>query len=383
MSFRRLFTSITARFNGKKLHIFLHSFIEEIVLFVRDISLYTQHTLSVLGKYFEYYKGYVVELLMAKRGRYQSSFLNLSVFVLVVSGILAAPHISSYYPTLAQGEVLSSVAPPSATVTELNLEQMSMTTQISDKPQDRVRDYTVKPGDTLSSIAQAHDLSDDTIRWANDLKGSSPILKPGQVLKIPPVTGVVHKVKRGETVYSIAKKYSTDAQNIVNFPFNEYVDLETFSLAVGQMLIVPGGIIEEEQVVPVPRPTAPQYLAKQSLGKFLFPTSGTITQQPVWYHMALDIANRATPDVYAAESGTVVLATCLNWGYGCHIIVDHGNGIQTLYGHLSKYYVSLNQQVGRGDALGHMGSTGKSTGPHLHFEVRLGGKVVNPWPYLK
>ncbi|KKS21623.1 MAG: Peptidase M23 family protein, partial [Candidatus Roizmanbacteria bacterium GW2011_GWC2_41_7] len=117
--------------------------------------------------------------------------------------------------------------------------------------------------------------------------------------------------------------------------------------------------------------------------QLLFPTTGSITQQPVWYHMALDIANRAAPDVYAAEAGTVSLATCYQWGYGCHIIVDHGNGMQTLYAHLSSFYVSAGQSVGRGDALGRMGSTGRSTGTHLHFEVRNGGVAINPWNYLQ
>ena len=133
----------------------------------------------------------------------------------------------------------------------------------------------------------------------------------------------------------------------------------------------------------VPRPAAPSYLAGQNLGKLLFPASGSITSQPTWYHMALDIANRSMPDVYAAESGVVTLSTCLTWGYGCYVTVDHGGGISTLYAHLSQYYVGVGQSVSRGSALGRMGSTGRSTGPHLHFEVRVNGAPVNPWGYLQ
>ena len=365
----------------------LYTLRSDIALFFYDLTIYLQKRLGGFGKLFEDYKRFLVELLMAKRGRYQESFLNTSLFTLVVSGVIAAPYISSQYPTLAgEGEVLSSVAPLSATVTDLNFDQMSMATQESVKPRDQVIDYVVQSGDTVSSIAQKFDISEDTVRWVNNLKGANPVVKPGEILKIPPVSGVVHKVQRGETIYSIAKKYQTEPQNIVNFPFNDFVDLENFTLSVSQTLIVPDGVIEEPDLPartsPL-RPKAPEYLAKTSLGQLLFPTTGSITQQPVWYHMALDIANRAAPDVYAAEAGTVSLATCYQWGYGCHIIVDHGNGMQTLYAHLSSFYVSAGQSVGRGDALGRMGSTGRSTGTHLHFEVRNGGVAINPWNYLQ
>lgn len=355
--------------------------ISDVKTFFRDSGMYAQKKFYVFGHLFETQKDILVDLLMAKRGKYQGSFLNLSVFILAASGIIAAPHISAYYPTLVQGEVLSSVAPPSATVADLELEHMAMVTQESDKPRDQVIEYTVKSGDTLSSIAQTFDVSEETIKWANDLKGKNPVLKANQTLQIPPVTGVVHKVKRGDTVYSIAKTYQTDAQNIVNYPFNDFVDLDTFTLAVGQVLVVPGGMVKEKEA-PVSRPSAPQYLAKQSNGKYLFPTSGVVTQQPIWYHMALDIANREAPDVYAAESGKISLATCYTWGYGCHIVLDHGDGFQTLYAHLQSFYVSAGQSVSRGQAVGRMGSTGRSTGTHLHFEVRTGGQVVNPWGYL-
>ena len=351
--------------------------------FFQAITLYIQEKLVIFGKWFERYKGGLVAILMTKRGKYHGSFLNVSLFALVASGIVVAPHISSYYPTLGAGEVLSSVAPPSASVADLNFEGMSMATQESIKPRDQVLDYTIQSGDTVSTISQKFDVSDETIMWANNLIGKNPVLKPGQVLKIPPVTGVVHKVKRGETVYSLAKKYDVDPQKILNYPFNDFVDLDTFALAVGQNLVVPDGVMPEAAGSPsLTRPPAPQYLAKGSAGKLLFPTTGTVTQNPVWYHMALDIANRASPDVYAAESGTITLATCLKWGYGCHIIITHSDGSQTLYGHMSQFYVT-GGKVERGQAIGRMGSTGRSTGTHLHFEVRIGGRAVNPWGYLK
>lgn len=356
---------------------------ETLHLFGSDLTIYIQRKLSYAGGAFEGYKSIFVGLLMAKRGRYQGPFLNLSVFILAGAGIIAAPHISAYYPTLPQGEILSSVAPAADSMTDLNLEEMAMVTQISDKPRDQVIDYTVRSGDTLSTIATTFDVSEDTIKWANNLEGANPLLKPDQVLKIPPVTGVVHKVSRGDTVYTIAKKYQTEPQNIVNYPFNDFVDLDNFTLAVGQILIVPDGARPEEKKVPATRPAAPEYLAKQSSGQYLFPTTGGITQNPVWYHMAIDIANSSAPDVYAAESGTASLVTCLTWGYGCHIMIDHPDGNQTLYGHLQAFYISPGQSVSRGQAIGRMGSTGRSTGTHLHFEVRVGGTLVNPWNFVK
>lgn len=357
-------------------------FREDVRTYISDVSIYFQKKLSLTGRSIEGYKGVFVGLLMAKRGRYQGPFLNLSVFMLAAVGIIAAPHISAYYPTLAQGEILSSVAPTTDTVADLNIDQMAMVTQISEKPRDSVLEYTVKSGDTLSSIATTFDISEETIKWANDLTSANPVLKPDQILKIPPVSGIVHKVSRGDTVYTIANKYDTEAQNIVNYPFNDFVDLDNFTLAVGQVLVVPGGVKPaEKKAAPVIRPVAPQYLAGTSKGKFVFPSSGSITQNPVWYHMAIDIANKSAPDVYAAEAGTITLATCYQWGYGCHIIIDHGDGFQTLYAHLSSFYVT-GGSVSRGQAIGRMGSTGRSTGTHLHFEVRSGGQLLNPWGYL-
>jgi len=208
------------------------------------------------------------------------------------------------------------------------------------------------------------------------------VIKPGQVLKIPPITGVVHKVASGETVYSIAKKYGVTAQNIVNYIWNDFADSDTFALTAGQTLYVPDGVI---RLAPI---TSPQFIAQIQAGvrgtsNFIWPTSGSITQNPVWYHMALDIANNAAPAILAADSGTVSYAGCVGYGYGCSVIIDHGNGYQTLYAHLSSYIPDAGASVSQGQQIGVMGSTGRSTGTHLHFEVRSGGTLLNPWNFLK
>jgi len=164
---------------------------------------------------------------------------------------------------------------------------------------------------------------------------------------------------------------------------NDFVDLDNFTLAVGQYLFVPGG-----KVVEKPLPEATRFVAQIQAGvrgtsNFIWPASGAITQYPVWYHMALDIANPGAPPILAADSGTVSYAGCLSWGYGCYVIIDHGNGYQTLYAHLSRYSVSSGQSVSQGQTIGIMGSTGRSTGVHLHFEIRREGQLLNPLNFLK
>jgi murein DD-endopeptidase MepM/ murein hydrolase activator NlpD len=205
-------------------------------------------------------------------------------------------------------------------------------------------------------------------------------LSIGQEIKIPPITGVVHKVREGETVYSIAKKYKTDAQKIVNFPFNDFTDLDTFALAVGQNLIVPDGVVS--YAPPIAASFKPPISAGGS-GQFQWPTSGIITQYPIWYHNALDIANHSAPAIVAAGDGVVSLVQYLKYGYGQHVMIDHGEGTSTLYGHMSEIFVRQGEKVSRGQVIGRMGSTGRSTGTHLHFEVRKGGVTVNPLPFLK
>lgn len=318
---------------------------------------------------------------MARRGGYQRPFLHFSVGVLVLAAIISAPILANAYPG-GSARALADFTPPSAVVTSLDLTEYGVQTQISEKPRDQIISYKVQSGDTLSTIAQKFGVSVDSVKWANDLKRDS--LTVGQDVKIPPVTGIVHKVREGETVYSIAKKYRTESQQIVNFPFNDFTDLDTFGLTPGQTLFVPDGIIEAEQ---------PKYVAQQMFAQvvsgvrgsssFIWPTTGIVTQYPIWYHMAVDIANSAAPAVIAADTGTVIYAACIQYGYGCHVIIDHGNGYKSLYGHLQRIDVSSGQAVSKGTQLGQMGSTGRSTGTHLHFEIRSGETLLNPLNFLK
>ncbi|KKU95744.1 MAG: Peptidase M23 family protein [Candidatus Gottesmanbacteria bacterium GW2011_GWA1_48_13] len=352
------------------------NFIDDISMWGRGWGFYLEKKLRRFGFRFETQKSMVVDVLMARRGTYQRPFLHVSLLVLVIAGFVGAPMLANAYPGGLPGS-LDTFTPPSAVVTSLDLTEYGIATQISEKPRDQVITHTVKEGETFSSIAKTYNVSIDTIKWANDLKRDS--LSIGQELKIPPVSGIVHKVREGETVYSVAKRYKTDAQKIVNFPFNDFSDLDTFALNVGQTLIVPDGVPPAAPSIIVPLP--PVFAG--GTGQFLWPAGGMITQYPVWYHNALDIANPSAPGIASADRGMVTVVEYLRYGYGFHVIVDHGGGLSTLYAHLSEIYVKPGDEVARGQIIGRMGSTGRSTGTHLHFEVRRGGITVDPRSFLK
>ncbi len=355
---------------------FFRMLFQDISDWRRGWFVYIEKKFTRFGSRFETYKTFLVDFLMARRGGYQRPFLHFSLGMLLIVGVLSAPILARSYPGALPAS-LSEFTPASAVLTSLDLNEYGVQTQVSAKPRDQVIPYVAQAGDTLASIGEKFNVSVDSIKWSSDIKGDS--LSIGQELKIPPVTGIVHKVREGETIYSIAKKYKTDAQKIVNFPFNDFADLDTFALTAGQTLIVPEGVQPEAPAIIIPAP--PVFAG--GTGQFQWPAGGIITQYPVWYHMALDIANGSAPGIAAADSGVVTLVEYLRWGYGQHVIIDHGNGLATLYGHLSEIYVKPGDRVSRSQIIGRMGSTGRSTGIHLHFEVRKNGVTVDPRPFLK
>jgi len=329
---------------------------------------------------FEKIKSWLATRLYQQRGRLVRPFLHSGMALLVVGGIALGPSLieESFSSEPEQKEVAPSVL--SATTSE----DFETSTLVSLKPRSEIIEYSVQPGDTVSTIAEKFGVSVDTIRWENDLKSVKDI-KPGQILRILPVSGISHKVKYGDTVYSIAKKYQVDPQVIVDWPYNSFANDETFALAVGQDLIIPDGV-KPKEIPTAPRPTYYAQVpgAGAGTGQFVWPTSGRISQGFAWYHKAIDIANKDAPDILAADGGTVVIA---GWvapiAYGNHVVIDHGNGFATLYAHMSSLYVSAGQKVARGQAIGKMGSTGRSTGIHLHFEIRQNGVAQNPLNFLK
>lgn len=350
----------------------------EIIIFIRAWWAFLSDPTQRAFFRFETAKGFVAESLYKQRGKFARPFIHTGMMGICAMGVILAPvvseDISSNNPLSAPSAVLAATT-----------ENPDIQTLISDKARDLKTLYVVQDGDTLSTIAQKFNLDQDTILWANDLTKKSTI-KPGQTLIILPDNGLLHKVEKGETIYSIAKKFDAEPQAILDFPYNTFVNDETYTLAVGEEIFIPHGTPPNEAPAPsnlATRRQTPDAGVVSASGQFAWPTVGQITQGFSWYHTGIDIANRAAPDVVAADSGTVVATVVSGVGYGIHVIIDHGNGYQTLYAHLSQMYVTNGQTVHRGDPLGKMGSTGRSTGTHLHFEVRTAGQFQNPLNYLK
>ncbi len=331
---------------------------------------------------FEKIKNFIAQILYRQRGRFARPFIHSAMGGIVAMAVTLAPVLASTFPGVEKQ--LPGDTVPTAQVLEVQSDDT--TTQISDKVRDQVVDYTVQGGDTVSEIATKFGIDTDTIRWENSLNSLNDI-KPGQVLKILPVSGIRHKVTRGETIYSIAKAFSANPQAIVDFPFNTFADNETFSLAVGQDLIVPDGKMPNVQ------PWSPTLYVQQktpnagtvsATGQFIWPISGVITQRFSWYHGGIDIATAFGTPILAADAGTVIVAGWPdNSGYGNRVVINHSNGYQTWYGHMSKVLVVAGQTVHRGDKIGLEGSTGRSTGPHCHFEIRKNGVHYDPLAFLK
>ncbi len=235
--------------------------------------------------------------------------------------------------------------------------------------------YVVRPGDNLSSIAEMFDVSVNTIKWANDL--STGTIHEGQTLVILPVSGVRHTVVKGDTTASLAKKYRADADEI-----RAHNDISG-DLVVGKEILIPNGQITPAPVAKVAAKTrtysgvgAGATVAAGGpaiAGYYGWPVAGGVITQGLHGYNGVDIgAPNGTP-IYAAAAGTVVVALFnggYNGGYGNYVVVQHANGTQTLYAHMSVVTTSMGATVSKGAQIGRVGSTGKSTGNHLHFEVR-------------
>ncbi len=355
-------------------------FLAEFKTFFGELGNYLVKNLHLSFLRFEKEKGVFVTALYRQRGKYARRLVHTGMAGLAALGIMIAPVIAQEFPgkSVNPWEISSSPAVLSAAT-----DNPETVTLVSDKVRDKIIQYIVQPGDTVSSIAQKFGVDEDTIRWQNSLTKDK--IREGQVLEILPVTGISHKVQKGDTVYSIAKRYDTSPQAIVDFPYNTFVNDETFELAIGQIIIVPDGVKPAERpTVPRIRQITPDAGTVVASGNFVWPAGGQITQRFVWYHKGIDIANHAAPNVLAADAGTVVAAGWLDgYGYGNRVVIDHGNGYRTLYAHLAQIYVVPGQTVSRGNAIGRMGSTGRSTGIHLHFEVIQNGIHINPLNMLR
>jgi murein DD-endopeptidase MepM/ murein hydrolase activator NlpD len=247
---------------------------------------------------------------------------------------------------------------------------------------DTISVYEVKKGDTLADIAKLFGVSKNTIMWANNM--SSQKVLPGDVLLILPVTGIKHTVKNGDTVTSVAKKYKADVDEVARYNGIASDAL----LAVGDVVLVPEGEIEIAEPQAKPKPKTPKTIVKTKIldrftnstpsGFLARPVIGGIRTQGIHGHNGIDIAATPGTPVLASAGGRVIAARVggYNGGYGNMVIVLHDNNIQTVYAHLKSVQVSVGDAVNQGEQIGTVGNTGRSTGPHLHFEVR---GAVNPF----
>jgi murein DD-endopeptidase MepM/ murein hydrolase activator NlpD len=265
---------------------------------------------------------------------------------------------------------------------------------------DTISIYTVKKGDTVPVIAEMLGVSANTIRYANDL-GPKSTIKEGDVLTILPVTGIIHTIKKGDTLKSIAKKYKADINEIALYNNFDADD----KLASGTDIIIPDG--EEGSILAetIPQKTKTATTSKtqttkkstattsndnlplyaygktrlvlghdgpEHTGYYTRPVQGGELTQGLHGWNGVDIAAPLNTPVLAAADGVVITAKNTGWntGYANYVVIKHNNGTQTLYAHLTKATVTIGQSVSKGQQIGLLGSTGRSTGPHVHFEVR-------------
>ncbi len=224
--------------------------------------------------------------------------------------------------------------------------------------------YIVREGDTLSQIAVMFDVSAKTILWANDIRDPS-LIKPGSELVILPITGVRHVVKSGDTILSIAKKYNGDVDDIL--AYNQFASAS--EIHVGDTVVIPDGVISAPAST---KSSVAKGGAGTSGGSFTHPVPGAVKTQGIHGYNGVDFGAPVGTPVLAAAGGSVIVAKGSGWngGYGLYIVVKHPNGTQTLYAHLSSVAVGVGEAVSGGEVIGYVGNTGRSTGAHLHFEVR-------------
>lgn len=280
-------------------------------------------------------------------------------------------------------------------------------TTIPSRPRNEISTYVVQDGDTVFGIAEKFGLQPQTILWGNYsiLLDDPHSLKPGQELTILPVDGVYWEWLGGIPFGEWAKFYGVSPADIIEYPGNNIDpttvgDYENANIKTGTWLIIPNGkrdFVSWSAPLGVTRenPASARVLGAGACdpvsggavgyGSFIYPTNKHFLSgfdwSPQTNHNGLDFAGNTGEAVYASDAGVIVYAGWNDYGYGNMVMVDHGNGFQSLYAHLSALNVGCGQSVGQGEVIGAVGSTGRSSGSHLHFEIMAGVKV-NPWDYL-
>jgi hypothetical protein len=278
--------------------------------------------------------------------------------------------------------------------------RVSMFTDHPIRPRQDVVDYEVVLGDSVFGIALDFDITPETVLWSNydTLKDNPHALSAGMTLKIPPIDGVYYQWQEGDTLESVTAELKAEVAEVLSWPGNRF-DLTAPTVEPESWIMIPDGQREFQQwIIPVmPRGAAGVsagvygagacpggYDGLYGSGAFIWPTiNRTISGNDYWSgHLAIDIGAALGEPIAAADAGVIVFAGWASGGYGYTVAVDHGNGYQTLYAHLSSVNVACGQSVAQGQTIGYGGSTGNSSGPHLHFEIRYLGGFVNPWYVL-
>ncbi|MGZ9163632.1 MAG: peptidoglycan DD-metalloendopeptidase family protein [Anaerolineales bacterium] len=281
-------------------------------------------------------------------------------------------------------------------------------TTIPSRPRQEVVKYTVEEGDTIFGIAEKFGLQPETVLWGNYyvLLDDPHALQPGQELNILPVNGTYHEWQQGEGLNGISSYYGVQPEDIINYPANNLDvasvgDFSNPNIPPGRWLIVPSGrrefvswsaplgvTRENPAYARVLGPGACDAISGGAVGygAFIWPSNkhylSGFDYAPNANHWGIDLAGNEGEGVYATDAGVVVYAGWNNYGYGNMILVDHGGGFQSLYAHLSGLNVGCGQSVGQGDVIGAIGSTGRSSGSHLHFEIMTSSYKANPWDLL-
>jgi murein DD-endopeptidase MepM/ murein hydrolase activator NlpD len=280
-------------------------------------------------------------------------------------------------------------------------------TTIPNRPRVDVITYTVQTGDSLFSIAEEFNLEPETILWGNFeiLEDNPHLLSTGMVLNILPTNGTYYKWNAGDSIAGVAAFFETDPEAILSYPGNN-IDLtatDAFTTGTGiqegAWVIVPGGRRPFKDWGPPAisrsNPATARYYGDGfcgsvyegaiGTGTFIWPTTDRSISGYGYsgIHPAIDIAGSTGNPVFASDNGVVVFSGWSNYGYGYMVVIDHGNGWQTAYAHLSAVGAGCGQSVFQGSYIGALGSTGNSTGPHLHFELVYNGSKPNPLGYLQ